>query len=88
MRAEQIGPLTGWKDGYLSSAYGFCAPDPLASPIALSVCPGRVWSDIMGRMPAIVSRGRVREEVANMPLIQGTPDVVPGMPFLSQIDFS
>ncbi|KAF2475924.1 uncharacterized protein BDR25DRAFT_253566, partial [Lindgomyces ingoldianus] len=23
MRAEEVGPRTGWKDGYLSSAFGF-----------------------------------------------------------------
>ncbi|TDZ54779.1 hypothetical protein CTRI78_v005989 [Colletotrichum trifolii] len=26
-RAEDIGPQTGWKDGYLSMEHGFCPPD-------------------------------------------------------------
>jgi hypothetical protein len=41
-RAEEIGPNTGWKDGYLSSTYGFLPPDPSDSPVALRASPGRV----------------------------------------------
>ena len=39
-RAEALGPKTGWKDGHLSTAYGFCPPDPSSSPTALSISPG------------------------------------------------
>lgn len=77
IRAEAIGPRTGWKDGYLSSEYGFCAPDSNEAAGALAACPGRVWSDLCERMPGCVSRGRVRESVAALPLILGTEDVIP-----------
>jgi hypothetical protein len=50
-RAEEIGPKTGWKDGYLSAAHGFLPPDPSESPAALRASPGRVWSDLCERMP-------------------------------------
>jgi len=40
MRAELTGPWTGWRDGHLSSEYGFCPPDPDASPFALAQSPG------------------------------------------------
>lgn len=55
MRAETLGPRTGWRDGYLTGAMGFCPPDPSASPIALAGSPGRVWSDLCERMPGIFS---------------------------------
>ncbi|KAH6678759.1 sulfite reductase flavoprotein alpha-component [Plectosphaerella plurivora] len=77
LRAEAVGPRTGWKDGYLSTEYGFQAPDANASAGALAACPGRVWSDLCERMPGCVGRGRVRESVAALPLLRGTPDVVP-----------
>jgi hypothetical protein len=50
-RTEELGPKTGWKDGYLSLAYGFLPPDPSESPVALRASPGRVWSDLCERMP-------------------------------------
>jgi hypothetical protein len=50
-RTEELGPKTGWKDGYLSLAYGFLRPDPSESPVALRASPGRVWSDLCERMP-------------------------------------
>jgi hypothetical protein len=53
-RAETLGPLTGWRDGWLSSKHGFCPPDPNAAPAALALSPGRVWSDICSRMPGII----------------------------------
>jgi hypothetical protein len=62
-RAEQIGPQTGWKDGYLSSAYGFLPPDESDAPVALRASPGRIWSDLCERMPGIVARGRMRQSI-------------------------
>ncbi|KAG4411688.1 hypothetical protein IFR04_015186 [Cadophora malorum] len=76
-RAMELGPKTGWKDGYLSSQWGFCPPDPSAAPVALSLSPGRVWSDLCERMPGIVARGKVRESILALPLVFGTPDVIP-----------
>ncbi|KAH9208301.1 hypothetical protein DL95DRAFT_527505 [Leptodontidium sp. 2 PMI_412] len=76
-RAMELGPRTGWKDGYLSSQWGFCPPDPTAAPVALSLSPGRVWPDLCERMPGIVARGKVRESILALPLVYGTPDVIP-----------
>ncbi|PGH21294.1 hypothetical protein AJ80_03344 [Polytolypa hystricis UAMH7299] len=77
LRAAEVGPKTGWKDGYLSSSYGFCPPDPSASPIALAMSPGRVWSDLCDRMPAVVARGKIREAILAIPLVLGAPEVIP-----------
>jgi hypothetical protein len=77
IRAEEIGPRTGWKDGYLSAEHGFCPPDYNESPGALASSPGRIWSDLCERMPGCVARGRVRESVAALPLVRGTEDVIP-----------
>lgn len=77
MRAMELGPKTGWKDGYLSTTHGFCPPDPSASPVALSLSPGRVWSDLCERMPGTVARGKVRESILTLPLIYGTRDQIP-----------
>lgn len=77
LRAESIGPSIGWKDGYLSAEYGFCPPDSNEAAGALAASPGRVWSDLCERMPGCVSRGRVRESVAALPLVEGTEDVIP-----------
>ncbi|KAI9765701.1 MAG: hypothetical protein M1839_005396 [Geoglossum umbratile] len=76
-RADEMGPLTGWRDGYLSSNYGFCPPEPNASPMALALSAGRVWSDICERMPGIVARGKIRETILQMPLVSGERDVIP-----------
>ncbi|KAF2743761.1 hypothetical protein M011DRAFT_496723 [Sporormia fimetaria CBS 119925] len=77
MRAEEIGPRTGWKDGYLSSQFGFLPPDASDSPVALRSSPGRVWSDLCERMPGVVARGNVRNSILALPLVFGTPDVIP-----------
>ncbi|OLN87602.1 Sulfite reductase [NADPH] flavoprotein alpha-component [Colletotrichum chlorophyti] len=77
LRAECVGPQSGWKDGYLSAEYGFCPPDSNEAAGALANCPGRVWSDLCERMPGCVSRGRVRESVAALPLVEGTQENVP-----------
>ncbi|KAK3998190.1 alpha subunit of putative sulfite reductase [Cladorrhinum sp. PSN332] len=77
IRAEEIGSRTGWKDGYLSVEHGFCPPDYNESPGALANSPGRIWSDLCERMPGCVARGRVRESVAALPIVQGTPDIIP-----------
>lgn len=76
-RAEEVGPRTGWRDGYLSSAHGFCPPDPSAAPVALAMSAGRAWSDLCERMPAIIARGRMRESILALPLVHGTEDVIP-----------
>ncbi|KAF8536061.1 hypothetical protein BDD12DRAFT_935731 [Trichophaea hybrida] len=68
-RAEALGPKTGWRDGYLTRTHGFCPPDPEASPIALAGCPGRLWSDLCGRMPGLVGRGKIREAILELPLV-------------------
>ncbi|KAK1996895.1 cytochrome b5-like Heme/Steroid binding domain-containing protein [Colletotrichum falcatum] len=77
LRAEAIGPRTGWRDGYLSTEHGFCPPDYDAAAAALARSPGRVWSDLCERMPGCVSQGRVRRSIAAAPLVEGTEDVVP-----------
>jgi hypothetical protein len=77
LRAEEIGPKTGWRDGYLSTEYGFCPPDCDESAGALKNSPGRVWSDLCERMPGCVARGRVRESIAALPIVEGTEDVIP-----------
>lgn len=77
LRAEAIGQRTGWKDGYLSAEYGFCPPDANEAAGALANSPGRIWSDLAERMPGCVSRGRVRESVAALPLVEGTEGVIP-----------
>lgn len=77
IRAEEIGPATGWKDGYLSAEHGFCPPDYDEAPGALANSPGRIWSDLCERMPGCVARGRVRESVAMLPIVEGTEDVIP-----------
>ena len=77
LRAEAIGSRTGWKDGYLSSEYGFCPPDSNEAAGALAKCPGRVWSDLCERMPGLTARGRVRESVMALPMVEGTEDIIP-----------
>ncbi|KAK3315893.1 hypothetical protein B0H66DRAFT_273438 [Apodospora peruviana] len=77
IRAEEIGSATGWKDGYLSKEHGFCQPDYNEAPGALANSPGRIWSDLCERIPGCVARGRVRESVAALPLVQGTENVIP-----------
>ncbi|EFQ28219.1 cytochrome b5-like Heme/Steroid binding domain-containing protein [Colletotrichum graminicola] len=77
LRAEEIGPQSGWRDGYLSTEHGFCPPDYDVAAGALARSPGRVWSDLCERMPGCVSRGRVRESIAAAPVIEGTEDVIP-----------
>ncbi|KAI0596770.1 cytochrome b5-like Heme/Steroid binding domain-containing protein [Biscogniauxia sp. FL1348] len=77
LRAEEIGPQTGWRDGYLSTEHGFCPPDYDEAVGALARSPGRIWSDLAERMPGCVARGRVRESVAALPIVEGTEDVIP-----------
>ncbi|KAF5025351.1 hypothetical protein F66182_2562 [Fusarium sp. NRRL 66182] len=76
-RAEEIGPQTGWRDGYLSVEHGFCPPDYEEPISALARSPGRIWSDLCERMPGCCARGRVREAVASLPLVQGTEENIP-----------
>ncbi|SPJ78128.1 related to nitric-oxide synthase, salivary gland [Fusarium torulosum] len=76
-RAEEIGSQTGWRDGYLSVEHGFC-PQDYEEPIsALAKSPGRIWSDLCERMPGCVARGRVREAVAALPLVEGIAENIP-----------
>lgn len=77
LRAEEIGSQSGWIDGYLSAEHGFCPPDYDEAAGALSKSPGRIWSDLLERMPGCVSRGRVQESVAALPLVEGTKEVIP-----------
>lgn len=77
LRAEELGPRTGWRDGYLSMEHGFCPPDADAAAGALAKSPGRIWSDLCERMPGCVARGRVRESIAALPVIEGTEYVIP-----------
>jgi hypothetical protein len=77
IRAEEVGPRTGWRDGYLSTEYGFTPPDADEAAGALARSPGRVWSDLCERMPGCVARGRVRESVAALPVVEGTADIIP-----------
>ncbi|KAI9009567.1 hypothetical protein BC832DRAFT_538662 [Gaertneriomyces semiglobifer] len=76
-RCDAIGPRTGWRDGYLSTRYGFIPPDPNASPTALLQSPGRVWSDLCSRLPGLVPRGNVRVRILDLPFIEGSPEVIP-----------
>lgn len=77
LRAEEIGPKTGWLDGYLSAEHGFCPPDYEEAAGALAKTPGRIWSDLMDRMPGCVARGRALESIAALPLVEGTKEVIP-----------
>lgn len=77
IRAEEIGPRTGWRDGYLSTGHGFCPPDYDEAAGALARSPGRIWSHLCERMPGCVARGRVQESIAELPIIEGTEDVIP-----------
>jgi sulfite reductase alpha subunit-like flavoprotein/cytochrome b involved in lipid metabolism len=77
LRAEEIGPKTGWRDGYLSTEYGFCPPDTTEAPGALRNSPGKVWMDLCERMPGCVARGRVRESIGALPIVEGTADIIP-----------
>ena len=77
LRAEEIGPATGWKDGYLSSEHGFCPPDYNEAAGALANSPGRIWSDLCERMPGCFARGRGRESIAALPLVEATADIIP-----------
>ncbi|ENH71425.1 Nitric oxide synthase, inducible [Fusarium oxysporum f. sp. cubense race 1] len=76
-RAQEIGPQTGWRDGYLSVEHGFCPPDYEEPIAALARSPGRIWSDLCERMPGCCARGRVREAVAALPLVEGTEENIP-----------
>ncbi|TLD33067.1 hypothetical protein PspLS_00643 [Pyricularia sp. CBS 133598] len=77
IRAEEVGPRSGWRDGFLTAEYGFVPHDPDMSPAALAASPGRIWSDLCERMPGCVARGRVRESVAALPVIEATEDIIP-----------
>lgn len=77
LRAEEVGPATGWRDGYLSTEYGFQPPDTNAATGALRNSPGRIWMDLCERMPGCIARGRVRESVAMLPIVECTADVIP-----------
>lgn len=77
LRAEEVGQTTGWRDGYLSTEYGFQPPDTSEAPGALRNSPGRVWMDLCERMPGCIARGRVRDSVAALPIVEGTADVIP-----------
>jgi hypothetical protein len=77
IRAEEVGPRTGWRDGYLSTEFGFTPPNADAAAGALAKSPGRVWSDLCERMPGCVARGRVRESIAALPIVEGTEDIIP-----------
>lgn len=77
LRAEEVGSITGWRDGYLSTEYGFQPPDTSEAPGALRNSPGRVWMDLCERMPGCIARGRVRESIAALPIVEGTADVIP-----------
>lgn len=77
LRAEALGPRTGYRDGHLTSRWGFCPPSPSESPMALAAGPGRVWSDLCDRLPGLVGRGKIRNAIAQLPLVQGTADTIP-----------
>ncbi|KAL1591803.1 hypothetical protein SLS59_010075 [Nothophoma quercina] len=77
LRAEEVGPTTGWRDGYLSTEYGFQPPDTNEATGALRNSQGRVWMDLCERMPGCIARGRVRESVAALPIVEGTADIIP-----------
>lgn len=51
--------------------------DSEAAAGALAQSPGRVWSDLCERMPGCEARGRVRDSIAALPLVEGTEDVIP-----------
>ncbi|KAL0577411.1 hypothetical protein V5O48_004576 [Marasmius crinis-equi] len=76
-RADAIGPKTGWRDGFLSTLHGLCPADPNAAPAALALTPGRVWSDLCTRLPGLIARGRVREAILELPLVDGGAEMIP-----------
>ncbi|KAI0129422.1 sulfite reductase flavoprotein alpha-component [Xylariales sp. AK1849] len=78
LRAEEIGRSTGWRDGFLTAEFGFVPHDSMSESMsALANSPGRIWSDLCERMPGCVSRGRFRESVIALPVVEGTEDVIP-----------
>ncbi|KAH8658059.1 sulfite reductase flavoprotein alpha-component [Xylariales sp. PMI_506] len=78
MRAEEIGPSIGWRDGFLTAEYGFVPADSMEAAVsALANSPGRIWSDLCERMPGCIARGRFREAVAALPVVEGTEDIIP-----------
>lgn len=77
LRAEEIGSKSGWIDGYLSAEHGFCPPDYDEAVGFLSRSPGRIWVDLLERMPGCVARGRAQESVAALPLVEGTKEYIP-----------
>ncbi|KXJ89699.1 sulfite reductase flavo protein alpha-component [Microdochium bolleyi] len=77
LRAQEIGPRTGWKDGFLTTEYGFVPPDMNVHVAALARSPGRIWSDLCERVPGCLARGRLRECVAALPLVEGTIENIP-----------
>lgn len=78
IRAQEVGPSSGWRDGFLTAEYGFVPPDSCDSAVAaLANSPGRIWSDLCERMPGCVARGRVRESISALPIVEGTDDVIP-----------
>ncbi|KAI3401472.1 hypothetical protein diail_10906 [Diaporthe ilicicola] len=59
IRAEEVGPKSGWRDGFLTAEYGFVPPDSLQS----------------SRIPGCVARGRVRDSIAALPVVEATEDI-------------
>ncbi|KAG7085882.1 hypothetical protein E1B28_003416 [Marasmius oreades] len=76
-RADNIGPRTGWRDGFLSTKHGLCPADPNVAPAALALTQGRIWSDLCARLPGLIARGRVREAILDLPLVGASPETIP-----------
>ncbi|ETN45797.1 uncharacterized protein HMPREF1541_09630 [Cyphellophora europaea CBS 101466] len=75
--AQARGPATGWKDGYLTTADGFCPPDPEHTYMSLRRSLGDVWAQLCSRLPALKLRGKVRQSILAIPVVGGTSDTIP-----------
>eukprot|EP00736_Rhodelphis_marinus_P010532 Rmarinus@m.4439 len=79
MEAESIGNETGWKDGYLSSSWGFVHPVPNKSFGHLRTTRGVAWIMMAQRMPGLMRTCKVREALRRMPVIGGDSVTIPDL---------
>jgi hypothetical protein len=76
VHAESNGQRHGWRDGYLSSAHGACAPDHRIPTAQLRKSLGYVWIRHHQRLSALQERCLVRATICAMPVISGTSDTI------------
>lgn len=77
--AENHGPSSGWKDGFLSRSSGVLPTDTAAWDRLLQACLGRVWLTACQRLPALIAKGGLRSALSALPVISGTSDTIPDL---------